>query len=396
VPAKPIRTLLVEDNPGDRRLIVELLKEGGDAFETVAFESLGDAIVELGRGDFDVAITDLNLPDSAGLETYTSLQEAAVDLPIVVLTGYADEAFATGAVQKGAQDYLIKGKVDYGLLARSIRYAIERKHAEETLRRLNEELDRRVVARTEELANSVRRLKREIQVRKRAEGLKDEFLDMVSHELRTPLAISGEGISLVLDGATGELAAEQTRLLQIAKRNLDRLGRLINNLLDISRIEAGKMEVRKQPVELCGVIRELVASFHVRAAGKGLDLTAEFTDDPIHITADSDCIAEIMTNLLGNAIKYTEKGSVVVELCDGGREIQCVVSDTGVGIASEHISKVFDKFEQFHRQPGGGEKGTGLGLAITKNIVEHHGGRIWVDSEPETGSRFTFTIPKHG
>ncbi|MCF7855706.1 MAG: hybrid sensor histidine kinase/response regulator [Candidatus Pacebacteria bacterium] len=390
-----INTLFVEDSPGDARLIQELLsEEKRGLFRVTRAVTLEETLDKLSNTRFDVVILDLNLPDSAGLETYSKVQKHHPALPVVVLTGYDDQQFATLALQQGAQDYLVKGSVGHGLLVRSLLYAIERKRIEERLRRLNEELEQRVTERTVELTNFVGQLEHEIAVRKRAERTKDEFLSMVSHELRTPLSIAKEGIDLLLDRVPGEINAKQERVLSLAKRNMDRLGRIINNLLNISRMETGRLQMKLETIDFCELIHELHDTFQKRAHEKGIRIQVETEQDSIMIQADRDGIMEVLTNITDNAIKFTQRGGVRLSVEDHLDTLQCIIADTGVGIPSESLPKIFDKFEQFHRDIIRGEKGTGLGLAISRDIIEWHGGSIWVDSEPNKGTTFTFRLPK--
>ena len=391
----PLTALLVEDNPADARLILELLRaDHGNRVRVQAAETLEGAVQLVGAGGFDVAILDLNLPDSTGLDTLKAMQSACPSLPIVVLTGRDDEDFATTAVQQGAQDYLLKGRIEPDLLVRSMLYAIERKRAEERLQQLNEELENRVRQRTAELSDLVGMLEEEIAERKRAERHKDEFIGVVSHELRTPLSIVSEAVHLLLDLVPGELTEEQTHILTIARRNSDRLIRLINDLLNMSTIATGRVRLEHKQVDLCALVREVVSTFEMRAARRGLTLTADFAREPIELSIDPDCIMEVLTNLVGNSLKFTEHGGVSIRVIDRDDRIECSVTDTGLGFPEDALDKAFDKFEQFHRVPGSGEKGTGLGLAISKGIIELHGGTIRLVSREGQGSTFTFVLPK--
>ncbi len=392
-----IRALFVEDNIGDARLITELLLDASNDDHTVDVTRAGTlaaAQEELRNDKFDVALLDLNLPDSMGLETYTTIQDQAPSLPVIVLTGFADETFATIAVHQGAQDYLVKGQIDYRLLIRSILYAIERKQSESKLRRLNEQLEQRVAERTAELSEFVRQLEQEIAIRKAAERHKDDFVSMISHELRTPLSIAKEAVNLVLDGVPGKLNDQQQHILQISKRNIDRLTRMINNLLNLSRIETGRLVLKRRPVDLCMLVTDVLSSYELTAAEKGVKLETCFSQRPIDISVDPDCIAEIISNLVGNALKFTERGYIRISVEEGLDDVECAVADTGIGIPEKDLERIFDKFEQAHRDYRTSESGTGLGLAIARHIVELHGGKIWVDSEVDKGSIFTFTLSK--
>jgi nitrogen-specific signal transduction histidine kinase len=225
--------------------------------------------------------------------------------------------------------------------------------------------------------------------------LKSDFISTVSHELRTPLSITKEGISLILDRIPGEINEKQEKILNTARGNIDRLARIINSLLDISKIEAGKVELKKELVDITSLIKQVVSSFESKAKEKGLELRAVFNNkERIDLYVDADRIIQVFTNLVGNAMKFTDRGYIEISANEKNNEVECFVSDTGRGISKEDLPKVFSKFQQFGRVAGPGEKGTGLGLSIAKGIVEMHKGRIWVESELGKGSKFTFTLPK--
>ena len=225
--------------------------------------------------------------------------------------------------------------------------------------------------------------------------LKSNFISAVSHELRTPLTVTKEGICLVLDGIPGEINEKQKEILAVARDNVDRLTRMINNLLDISKIEAGKIELKRELVDVISLAKQIVSSLELKTKEKGLELKTAFAERRIDAYIDIDRIVQVFTNLIWNAIKFTKDGYVEVSVRDKDDEVECVVADTGIGISKENLPQVFSKFQQFSRAEGPGEKGTGLGLSITKEIVEMHKGRIWVDSEFGKGTQFTFTLPKY-
>ena len=225
--------------------------------------------------------------------------------------------------------------------------------------------------------------------------LKSGFVAQMSHELRTPLAIIREGISQVLDGICGQANEKQRGTLSIVLRNIDRLGRLIEDLLDISRIETGKLGVWKEPFDLVDLVQEVSRAFLPKAQEKGLEMKARFPRQKVQVHADREKIFQIFSNLLANAVKFTQKGSIEICIEDSAEAVACSVSDTGPGIAQENIPRLFNKFEQLHESTGAtGERGTGLGLAICKGIVDLHGGKIWVESTLPQGARFIFTLPK--
>ena len=230
---------------------------------------------------------------------------------------------------------------------------------------------------------------------KKIDQLKSEFVSTVSHELRTPLSITKEGISLVLDRVPGSINEKQARILYTAKSNIDRLARIINNLLDISKIEAGQVELKKEKVDLGELIKQTALSFEPKVKEKKLELKINIPKSDISIYADSDRITQVLTNLIGNALKFTEKGKIEISAAQKGNGVECIISDTGIGIPRSNLDRIFEKFRQFGRTSGGGEKGTGLGLFIAKSIILMHKGRIWIESKRGEGSKFIFTVPKY-
>jgi len=226
--------------------------------------------------------------------------------------------------------------------------------------------------------------------------LKTDFVSTVSHELRTPLTIMGEYASIISDEIPGKLNPEQRKYLSIIEGNIDRLSGIIEDLLDISKIEAEKVVLKREFVDLASIINDVVTQFKPRADEKQIELKTVFPLSLPPLYIDGDRIRQVFTNLIGNAIKFTQRnGKITAEITDKEKEVECRVTDTGIGIAPENLDKVFTRFEQFDRTEGSGAKGTGLGLAITQALIQLHRGRIWVESEPNKGSKFIFTLPQY-
>jgi len=231
----------------------------------------------------------------------------------------------------------------------------------------------------------------DITKRKRAEELKDEFLSKASHELRTPLAVITETVALMVNGALGPTTDEQQQFLQNANGQLERLGGLLNDLLDLSKIEAGRMTLEREQLDLDEVLRDVCHTMQVGA--KGRRLIYRPTNIPA-VFADRNRLMQILMNLLSNAIRFTpEGGTVTLEATTLNPFVVCSVADTGPGIPQEQLGKLFTKFEQLTQPTADQRRGTGLGLAISKELVQLHGGSIRVDSELGHGTTFTFTLP---
>ncbi len=228
---------------------------------------------------------------------------------------------------------------------------------------------------------------------KQALQIKSDFTTTVSHELRTPLSAIKEGIAIVLDGTTGELNAEQKDFLNTAKINVDRLTRLINDLLDFEKLGSGKMVSKMEENDINAVVREVCVSLAPLAKEKGLDLVCILDEGLGLIKFDRDMITQVMMNLVGNAIKFTENGKIEIRSSIGDNLVQVSVEDTGQGIRQEDMPKLFQMFEQLDLTIKKRSGGTGLGLAISREIIEQHNGKIWVESNFGKGSIFYFILP---
>ncbi len=352
------KILLIEDSHFDILKAKEMIAEAKSAQFDVELECAGNlesGLARLAMGGIEAVLLDLGLTDSHGLNTLVRVNAQALGVPIIVLTGIEDEKLATEAVNKGAQDYLVKSQVDSNLLKRSILYAIERK---------------------------------------RLEKVREEFSDIISHELRTPLSMIKESITLMLDRVPGEINEQQSRILSISKENIDRLARLINDLLDMSTIESGKLVLIKKRLEVLNLIKEAVSIFEARAKEKGLELRINHPERSVEIYADEDKIIQVLIILIDNAIKFTSKGYIEINILDLQHGVEISVEDTGMGISKKDLPRVFDKFTQFGRESGPGKKGTGLGLSIAMGIMKLHRGEFWVKSELGRGTIFAFSLAK--
>jgi two-component system sensor histidine kinase GlrK len=223
--------------------------------------------------------------------------------------------------------------------------------------------------------------------------MKSEFFSVMSHELRTPLSSIKEGTGLLLEGVGGPLTEKQQKLLRIVAEESQRLIRLVNTMLDLSKMEAGMMTYRFEPTRLADLVERTMTELMPLAEAKKITFEAKMAEPLPLLKLDQEKILQVLRNLIGNAVKFTpEGGQVVVGAGVNNGHVQISIGDTGPGIREDDLGKIFDKYHQVQTE-GRAAHGTGLGLAIAKYAVTAHGGKIWVESKPGEGSTFLFSLP---
>jgi signal transduction histidine kinase len=367
---KPLDVLLVEDNAGDARLLREMFsKEKTDSFRLTHLLRMRDAEIHLAKGGVDIVLLDMGLPDAHGIETVRRAHAAARNVPMIVLTGLEDEALAAEAMKEGAQDYLIKGQIENRALPRALRHAIER---------------HRMQVATD--------LVRTLQLQ-----LKDEFLSHVSHELRSPLTSIYSFSSIIADGLAGQTSPQQDEYLQIILRNVSQLQAMIEDLIMVMQAQTGKLSVEPLQTSVADAIVYAVDTLRGAAAAKGITVTFRPSELLLPAFADPTRLRQILTILLDNAIKFTPFGGTVkigVQLFEDDLTfLRVEVSDTGRGISPKDAERIFDRLYQVSDSGEAGRNGLGLGLYIAQELVVRQGGKIWVRSEPQQGSHFSFIVP---
>jgi PAS domain S-box-containing protein len=278
-------------------------------------------------------------------------------------------------------------------IANMLAATLDRRQAEAEVRRLNADLERRVAERTAELGVLNRELAARNQEVERADRSKSQFLASVSHELRTPLnAIIGFS-DLLARGKAGTLNEKQSRFVGHVRVAARHLLQLINDVLDLSKVEAGRIDLIPEVFQAADALDEVLAIINPLAISKSIEIENRVPRDGL-VRADRVRLKQILFNLLSNAVKFTpEHGRVWIEMAKDGDHVRIAVSDTGIGISPEEQEAVFEEFHQASPASDAVKEGTGLGLAITKKLVELHGGKIWLASEPGGGTRFSFTLP---
>jgi PAS domain S-box-containing protein len=242
------------------------------------------------------------------------------------------------------------------------------------------------------VGNDITKIKKAEELLKQMDRRKSDFVANVSHEFKNPLGNMRLSLDYMQSGAAGAVTEKQGRMLTIARQNTERLIRLVTDLLDVAKIEAGKMKLKKEEVAIAALAEEVIASNSDELSAKAMALEKNFSESAGSVWADRDKLTEVIINLLSNAVKYTPAGGkITLNLSGTKKEARFEICDSGPGIAKEDSQKLFDKFERLTAER---EEGTGLGLAITKDIIALHKGKIWVESELGKGSQFIFTLPR--
>ena len=236
---------------------------------------------------------------------------------------------------------------------------------------------------------------RDVTEEEASEKTKTEFISAISHELRTPLTSIQSSVSNILAGVTGKVTKKTREYLHAMKSDCHRFADLINDLLDVAKIEAGNMPVSRKVMNVVSIAEDTISQFSDTAGDQDIELTCRVDSHIPPVFADPQRIQQVLWNLINNAITYTQSGGKIsVKVYDEGESIVTVVHDTGVGIEPQLQKQIFTKFYQIRRQAGAGSKGSGLGLAICRGILAVHGGSIWVESSKGKGSKFYFSLPK--
>ncbi len=361
------RILLVEDNHADARLL-EISLEDSPEFKLTHVSSLEEARGQLTRQVYDLVLLDLHLPDGTGQESFDIMRRRAFNTPIVVMTGLDDGETGRELVKRGAQDFLVKGEVDEATLARCLRYAIERYANELSLREAREEAIE-------------------------ASRAKSDFLAGMSHEIRTPMNSILGMADLLLEST---LSQEQENYLRVIQNSSEALLELINGILDLSKIEAGKLELESTPFDLHELLETMMEIVAYPAHKKRLDLAIAIDPEvPRWVVGDPSRLRQILINLVGNAIKFTTEGEIVVEVNldpKTDHAIHVSVRDTGAGIQEDKLAAIFEPFTQADASIARQFGGTGLGLSISLGLARAMDGEIWAESRVGEGSTFHVSI----
>lgn len=378
-----MKVLLIEDNPGDADLVRKALHSANLQQEVTAFVRLHDALSQH-LDSFDIALADLSLPDSSGLTGLKKLRKLAPKLPVVVLTSLDNDALAVEAIKEGAQDYIVKDQIDSDVLERSIRHAIERQRMQTE----NDQLLQDVQTSKVLLEQKNQRLQRLCETAQ-------QFVDNVSHEFRTPLTVIMEYASLINDGVAGAVTAQQQELLSIIDDRACDLNTMVDDMLDVSKLESGLLGVGRRSWKLVEIVEHTLPALQRKAAVRGVRLETKVDPALPDVFCDEEKVGRIIVNLAVNAIKFArDPGEVTIwaKKLDE-TEIQIGVSDNGPGIPQDKLHEIFQRFSQVQTELRQSTKGFGLGLNIARELVELNFGRMDLTSQLDVGSTFTFTLP---
>ncbi|WP_186767557.1 hybrid sensor histidine kinase/response regulator [Blastopirellula retiformator] len=387
-----MKVLLLEDDLADQQIIVRNLRDNRFDYQVTCVSRLADAIEQIRQSDFDVVVSDMDVPDSSGFETIQTLHVHCGETPLIALTAKEYAELAEKILLAGAQDYLEKGEVQGNSLSRAILHAIRR---QETLNQ-NRRLARRLKGQRAKLRDQARQLQRKNRRLRKLYRTAREFVDNVSHDLRTPLTVIKDYVSILRDGMAGEVNDEQMRLLGKVAIRADDLNNIVDDILDASKLEAGVLGAWRRSVSIPQLISHASSLLRERAAIHDVQLVIECPDDLPEAYCDSEKAVRVIVNLAINALKYSQPGQTVVlwashNPVDG--EIRIGVTDHGPGIDEESLQQIFQRFEQLKDDVATTVKGHGLGLNIAQRLTRINLGDLDVASEVGTGSVFSFTIP---
>jgi len=372
--------LVVEDDVGSRLTLSGILEDAG--YEVTGVDKGAEALEVIKDGNFNVIIADIKLPDVGGMSILELAKEINPDVAVIIMTGYASIETAVNAVNEGAYAYFVK-PINMDEMKTTIVNALRQQRLSRENKRLVDDLQR-----SNKLLFEANR-----QLRAATEA-KSAFLAHMSHELRTPLnAIIGFS-DLLLGGVAGEINNQQRQCLEDILSSGKHLLSLINDILDLSKVEAGKMDIRPESLRLADVVDDAVTTVKPMLDDSRHELAISIAEDLPPVYGDRNRLKQILLNLLSNAIKFTpDGGKLYLETSGNGDFCRVSMVDNGIGIRKEDQACIFEPFTQLDTQPGERKQGTGLGLALTKQLVELLGGKIWVESEYGKGSQFNFIIP---
>ncbi|HEY4181143.1 MAG TPA: ATP-binding protein [Kofleriaceae bacterium] len=357
---RQLRLLMIDDDRIDRLAIRRAIEQSGLSAVLDEVESGEEALEKVKANRYDCLLLDNDLPRMSGIDVTIMLRDAGDMTPIVFVTGQQDEELLQRAVDAGVTDFFPKNDLSPRRLALRIRFAIR-------------------IGRAEEQSQQA------LEAANQAARARDDVLAVVSHDLRGPL----HAISLATEALREELPGEAARYLGAIERAGHRAERLIHDLLEASAIENGALTLTRGAVDAGSIVRQAAADHELLAKESGGRITAHLPDDAMVVSADRDRVLQVLSNLIGNALKHARGAPIDIIVASKEHEAVIAVKDAGPGIADAELPHVFDRYWHGRTKKGG----AGLGLAIAKGIIEAHGGRVDVESKQGEGTAFSFTLP---
>ncbi len=392
----PPRVLIIDDTPSNVEILSTILTAEG--YEVLSADS-GEAGLQLAMEcKPDLVFLDLVLPGIMGIEVLDILKRKQPDTIVILTTAFGSEETAIQAIRRGVNDYIVnKRPFD----PEEVRSVVRRAHVEVQLRRENARLQRELTLANRQLKEYSGSLERMLEEARSAnERLKEldqakaSFFSMISHELRHPLTVAKGYLELVAANEA-PLEPDTRKYLAIAHQNLQNLDKMLDDLLDLSRMEAGRYHVDRQAERVATLVGQTILALGATASAMEIKLQNDIPDALPLVSADPLRIAQVLANLVDNAIKFTPRGgSISFSAREHPSEVEIIIGDTGIGIAKTELEKIFERFYQIKNPASPNNEGAGLGLAISREIIRLHGGQIWATSEPGHGSQFHFTLPK--
>ncbi|MEH2156735.1 ATP-binding response regulator [Nostoc sp.] len=393
-----LKILVVDDDEVDRMAVRCALTKAGVQIELSEVGNRNDAFSALSTSPYDCVFLDYHLPDQDGLTLIQQLRFAEIKVPLVVLTGQGDEQITLQLIQAGATDYLSKSRISPESLAQVLRSAIRVYRAEMQADLANQQLretHEQLIRKNQELERQQQQIQMQNFKLSEASLLKSHFLATMSHELRTPMnAIIGFS-QILLRPKFGQLTHQQADMVERILNNGKHLLMLLNEVLDFSKLEAGRLDLKAEIFDISKVINLAVAEMRSLADAKNLSLLVQTDLQNPSVFNDPVRIKQILINLLSNAIKFTESGDIWVEVKElPANRVAIIVQDTGIGIAPRDFKRIFEAFRQVDQTITRKYPGTGLGLAIIDSLVRMMGGKIFLESKLGIGSMFKIELPR--
>ena len=387
--------LLIEDDVIDQQVIKRFLEQSTHHYRVDVCDDLSSALETLAKRSYEVIITDLRLPDSSEFEAVRRLVALDLDTALLICSGNDDTDLHVDVVSLGADDFVFKAELTSSMLHRCVQQNIRRLQQRRKIRRLNDEVKRQndiMQGQAEELRQKNKRLERLYDAAQK-------FVNNVSHEFRTPLCVIKQYSSLISDGIVGEISDEQVRLLRIIEDRVDGLNNMVDDMLDINRLESGLLAAHRGRCSAMSIVEPLLPGLRQRAAIRKVEIEVRAGEDLPMLYCDSEKAGRTLINLITNAIKFSpDGGTVTVRIRNRANDGEVVfdVEDQGVGIEEDQKQLIFQRFQQGSQGIASDVKGFGLGLHIARELVDLNLGELSVQSVPGCGSTFSFSVPTDG